>query len=180
MAVVRMVMAQLSTPLVWTKIPTTTGCYPRYSSSTWTPLLSALQQMKKGKLTARDLVTPLETAIKLSGNAAAHHLMEHRRALLGYLNSELKSMVEDEFSDRGSLLFGKGFALKAKSTADNMKGYFPRTRRFFQEWRAAQKEIFPASGSPPILGPTAPDLWPHIFGVQPLGNPPPPPPPRTP
>ena len=93
------------------------------------PLLSALQQVKKGKCTARDLVAPLETAIKLSGNAAAHLSMERRRALLRHLNSDLKSLAEDEFSDRGPLLFGKDFASKAKSTADNvkaLKGFIPK------------------------------------------------------
>ena len=93
------------------------------------PLLKALQQVRKGKCTAKELIAPLETAIKLSGNAAAHLSMERRRALMRHLNSDLKSLAEGDFPNRGPLLFGKDFASKAKSTADNvkaLKGFIPR------------------------------------------------------
>ena len=87
-----------------------------------------LHQVKKGKSTARKLIAPLETAIKLPGNAAAHLSMERRRAIMRHLKSNLKSLAEGDFSDGGRLQFEKDFASKAKSTADNvkaLKGFIP-------------------------------------------------------
>jgi hypothetical protein len=46
------------------------------------PLLHVLHHVKKGKCTTKELVAPLETAIRLTGNAAAHLSMECRKALL--------------------------------------------------------------------------------------------------
>ena len=66
------------------------------------PLLHVLHRAKKGKCTAKDLVAPLETAIKLT---AAHLSVERRRALMKHLNSDLKSLADGYFSDRGPLLF---------------------------------------------------------------------------
>ena len=74
------------------------------------PLLHVLHRVKKGKCTTKQLVAPVETAIRLTGNAAAHLSMEHRKALLKHLNSDLRSQAEGDFSDRGPLLFGKDFA----------------------------------------------------------------------
>jgi len=92
-------------------------------------LLDMLHRAKKGKFTARDLVASLEAAIKLAGNAAAHLSVERRKALMRHLNSDLRPLAEDDFSDRGPWLFGKDFASRAKSTADNvkaLKGFIPK------------------------------------------------------
>ena len=64
-------------------IPKSAAIYDRllsniqqFNMDTLGPLLKVLQQVRKGKCTAKELIAPLETAIKLSGNAAAYLLME--------------------------------------------------------------------------------------------------------
>ena len=76
-------------------------------------LLHVLHRVKKGKCRTKELVALLETAIRLTGNAAAHLSMERRKALLKHLHSDLKSLAEGDFSDHCPLLFGKDFASKA-------------------------------------------------------------------
>ena len=93
------------------------------------PLLHVLHRAKKGKCTAKDLVPPLETAIKLTGNAAAHLSVELRRALMKHLNSDLKSLADGDFSDRGLLLqkqnpqLTMSTLLRASYTKKNSKGF---------------------------------------------------------
>ena len=85
------------------------------------PLITVLSHVKKGKCTAKDLISPLEAAINLTGNAAAHMSVERRKSLMRHLNGDLKPLAEGDFPDRGLLLFVESFASKAKSTADNVK-----------------------------------------------------------
>ena len=66
------------------------------------PLLALLGQAKKGKLTAKELVAPLEAAIKLKGNAAAHLSVERRKSLMKYLNRDLKPLAEGYLSRQRS------------------------------------------------------------------------------
>ena len=67
------------------------------------------------------MIQPLEAAISLTGNAAAHLSVEQRKALMKHLNKDLKPLAEGDFPHRGPLLFGESFASKAKSTEDNVK-----------------------------------------------------------
>ena len=85
------------------------------------PLLMVLTKTKTGKCTMKELVSPLEAAIMLAGNAAAQLSLERSRALLKHMNTGLKSLAEGDFPERGPLLFGNGFDGVAKTTVDNVK-----------------------------------------------------------
>ena len=93
----------------------------QFSMDSLSPLITLLSQVRKGKCTLNDMIPPLEAAISLIGNAAAHLSVERRKALMKHLNRDLKPLAEGDFPHRGPLLFGERFTSKAKSTADNVK-----------------------------------------------------------
>ena len=94
---------------------------------------------------------------ELTGNAAAHLSVEHRRALMRHLNSDLKPLAEGDFSERGPLLFGKDFASRAKSTADNvkaLKGFMSKkaTKGFSGSDDQNKRKSFQPQGRRPYWG----------------------------
>ena len=104
----------------------TLGLFPRDSSSQAYPVFRprTIKKTCNGE--------GLEPSLMLTGNAAAYLSVERVLALMKHLNSDLKPLVEGNFSDQGPLLYRNGFASGAKSTADNVKdfkGFIPRKPR---------------------------------------------------
>ena len=151
----------------------------QFSMDSLGPLITVLSQVRKGKCTLKDMIPPLEAAISLTGNAAAHLSVERRKALMKHLNKDLKPLAEGDFPHHGPLLFGESFASKAKSTVDNVKALMgfmtKKPQKGLPEAATKQKEaILPASGSPHVL--RQPALFPRatILNFQPPCATPPP------
>ena len=112
------------------------------------PLTFLLSQAKKGKLTAKEIVAPLEASIKLIGNASAHFSVEQRKSIMKFLNKDLKPLGEETFPDGGPLLFGEEFASRAKSMVDNgkaLKGFMQKRSQKSFSWsgdRNKGKSVF--------------------------------------
>ena len=87
------------------------------------PLAAAHEELVNVEEPDLDLVQQaVELALRILGNTSAQFSQERRLKAIGRLNSDLKSLVEDEdFSKSGLLLFGAGFEKKAKERSEAVK-----------------------------------------------------------
>ena len=144
----------------------------QFSTDSLGPLLYFLGQTKKGKLTVKDLAAPLEVAIMLVGNAAAHLSVERSKSLMKYLNRDLKPMEEGHFPGRGPLLFGEDLLAGQQYTANNVKapkGFMQKRPQQGFSGSSDQGIFLPAPRLPPSLGHPSTFPLPKILGVQPVG-----------
>lgn len=71
-----------------------------------------LNERAQGKEVDVDSVA--KASLSLLGNASSHFNVERRRAVLKYLNKDLKPLAEAQFPDRGAHLCGDDFGKRAK------------------------------------------------------------------
>ena len=87
------------------------------------PLAHILEEAQKGSLSTKNVVNATRQAIKFLRNASSHIAQERRRKIAGYLNSDVRVLVEDEdqFVDAAPMLFGKNFDKAVKEYVDAVK-----------------------------------------------------------
>ena len=60
----------------------------------------------------------VKSSLSLLANAASHFSVERRKSIMKNLNNDLKPLADGDYPDRDPLLFGEGFAGRAKAAAD--------------------------------------------------------------
>lgn len=87
------------------------------------PLSFILEEARKGQLPPKATVEAAQTALRLLGNVSANISRERRRAAIANMNYRLVDMAEDDqlFAKAAPILFGDGFANKAKERDEELK-----------------------------------------------------------
>ena len=87
------------------------------------PLSFILEEARKGQLPPKATVEAAQTALRLLVNVSANISRERRRAAIANMNYRLVDMAEDDqlFAKAAPILFGDGFANKAKERDEELK-----------------------------------------------------------
>ena len=87
------------------------------------PLSTILEEAAKGTLSVKTATEAAQTALKFLGNASMHMNRERRRIAIEAMNPSLTDLAEDDeaFTKAAPLLFGEGFAKKAKERDEELK-----------------------------------------------------------
>jgi len=128
-----------------------------------TLLYEQLEREGESSATVDTSKSALQASLSFLGNAATHFSLERRKALIKYLNKDLKPLAEALLSDRGSFLSGEDFRKRAKTTADNISAL-----KLVQAKKP--RYLFPAAATqtedPPCLRVTAKHGAPLIPGLS--------------
>ena len=78
------------------------------------PLVYVLERAEELELPA-EVIGPIQTSLRLLGNANAHNTVARRKALLTQMNPRLKDLVRDgDFKDVAPMLFGENLGTLAR------------------------------------------------------------------
>ena len=82
-----------------------------------------LEEAAKSTLSVKTATEAAQTALKFLGNASMQINREHRRIDIEAMNPSLTDLAEDDeaFGKAAPLLFGEGFAKKAKEREEELK-----------------------------------------------------------
>ena len=121
------------------------------------PLIDVYENMSGENPDPERVMQAIQVSLRILGNTSAHFSQERRVKAIGRLNTDLKSLIEDEDFSRAALfLFGSGFEKKAKERTEAVrclrKATFapkkgePSSRKFFRGARFQEKSSY-GSGS---------------------------------
>ena len=87
------------------------------------PITYILEEAAKGQLTSKGGLEAAQSALKLLGNASMHITRDRRKNAIESMNPNLIDLAEDDsmFQSAPPLLFGEGFAKKAKERDEELK-----------------------------------------------------------
>ena len=87
------------------------------------PISIILEEAAKGMLSVKTATEAAQTALKFLGNASMQMNRERRRIAIEVMNPSLTDLAEDNkaFGKAAPLLFGEGFAKKAKERDEELK-----------------------------------------------------------
>ena len=87
------------------------------------PLLTLVEGLLSGGITAEDVLTHANDALTLLGNSVATNSKIRRKRVLKVCNPDIASLADDQelFSNAPPMLFGEGFETKIKDRAEALK-----------------------------------------------------------